>query len=164
MTPAAATGILAAGGTGTRRPLPRIQIAALADIIDFLRPGEVHVGDCVNGDVVIASLARTAGARIIGHPPSDERHRAHFEYDEELPAKGFHARDRDIVNASDVLIAAPRLMHPEAAMYSGTWFTIGYCLSRMKYRPLFVAWPDGHIDWPRIGTAWEPQAERGGNG
>jgi len=97
-----------------------------------------------------AVLARNIGARIISHPPRNDRYRAFFEADEELPPKGYWERNRDIVTASSVLIALPRSMHPEPAHFSGTWYTIGYCLSRLQPRAVYCIWPDGIVDFPAI--------------
>lgn len=56
-----------------------------------------------------------------------------------LPAKTHFARNRDIVDASNVLVAAPYNDYEESK--GGTWYTINY--ARGKGLWLAIVWPSG---------------------
>lgn len=49
------------------------------------------------------------------------------------------ARNRDIVDETEILIACPGHMHEE--LRSGTWSTIRYAVKIQ--RPHIIIWPDG---------------------
>ncbi len=51
---------------------------------------------------------------------------------------GYLARNKDIVDATDMLIACPGAVE---VLRSGTWSTIRY--ARDKKKPLMIIWPDG---------------------
>jgi hypothetical protein len=82
-----------------------------------------------------------SAARTIAHPCDIERWRAHCNASEVLPVKGPLARNRDIVHASDKLIAAPK---SRTYRTGGTWHTIGY--AQKEGKPVTIVWPDGSID------------------
>jgi len=135
---------------GARTPRPARQVEVFAEFLELLRPDVLHHGDCTGADEEAFSVARDMGIRTVAHPPSCGTWRAYTESDEILPAKGFLERDRDIVNAGAALLAMPAGRTP--GPHSGTWYTISYCLSRVTWRPVYYAWPDGTADWPRIGS------------
>ncbi len=58
-----------------------------------------------------------------------------------LGKKPYLARNRDIVNAADVLIAGPGGM--EEIMRSGTWATVRY--ARKKQKPVIIVYPNGEV-------------------
>lgn len=112
------------GFTGTRKgmsPRQRRQLAAILHAVT-----EIHHGDCVGADEQAHELAVEAGIRRVVHPPSNPGKRAWCGIDDGstvLPAKPYLARNRDIVDACDVLMAAP--YGPEEVR-SGTWSTVRY--------------------------------------
>ena len=87
-----------------------------------------HHGDCVGMDEIAAELAREAGFRLIAHPPSDPKQRAYVASDVVCGEKGYLDRNRDIVEAVDVLLAVPRnpANEPRSTRGNGTWTTIRY--------------------------------------
>lgn len=126
------------GFTGTRSGMSPAQMVRMAEIIEGLNgPGilyglggpiaEVHHGDCVGADAEFDEICRERGVRRVAHPglwqgePSD--YRAHCAADEIREPREYRDRNRDIVDAADVLFAAPDGL--ERAR-SGTWSTVRY--------------------------------------
>jgi len=86
---------------------------------------EFHHGDCVGCDETAHYIAMEIGYTIIIHPPQDTKHRAHCVGAKAvLQPKGFLYRNKDIVYASDILIATPETTQEQ--LRSGTWATIRY--------------------------------------
>lgn len=136
------------GFTGTRRGMTDAQRQVFAELIVRLKPTEFHHGDCVGADDQAASVvARSvSGVRIVVHPPVDESLRA---FNGGLrcmmvvrPPRTHLARNRDIVNETDCLIACPLEMEHQPR--GGTWYTVDYAakVGRLTY----VVWPDGRIE------------------
>lgn len=102
---------------------------------------EFHHGDCVGADIQLATMVRAShpNCKIICHPPTKEDLRGFFESDETLPAKSYFARNRDIVDSCDMLIAFP--IH-EDRNKGGTWYTINY--AHKKKRKCGIFFYDGH--------------------
>ena len=98
---------------------------------------EFHHGDCIGADDEAATIAYEEGCSIVVHPgypkgkPEDTTFRAFNPHSETiLPAKEFLARDHDIVNIADHMIAAP---HTEKELVrSGTWTTVRYARKANK--------------------------------
>ncbi len=62
--------------------------------------------------------------------------------DETLPAKTHFARNRDIVNSTDRLLATPPCRPlPDKG---GTAYTVNFC--RKAGKPVCVIWPDGDVE------------------
>jgi predicted Rossmann fold nucleotide-binding protein DprA/Smf involved in DNA uptake len=74
------------------------------------------------------------------HPGPDGPARAYCEAEEVRPQRPYLDRNRDIVAASDVLIACPK--GPEQRR-SGTWSTVRY--ARQARLPILIVWPDGEV-------------------
>lgn len=104
-----------------------------------------HSGDCVNADALFHGIAVEKGWRTVGHIPLKDALRAYCKYDEEREPANYHERNRQIVHASNCMIALPNTMHEKPN--GGTWFTIRY--SRESRKPLLIIWPDG--TWTREG-------------
>jgi hypothetical protein len=108
---------------------------------------EWHDGDCIGADSqahgVVERLARQAFlVKLIGHPcnlPGDVR--AFNEFNEVCEVKPPLVRNRDIVDAVDLMIAAPK-EYDEVIRGSGTWAMIRY--ARRNNKPLIIVWPDGN--------------------
>jgi len=102
------------------------QKAHFARKVVELAPTEFHHGDCVGADADAHRIVRSVlpECRIIGHPPSNPSNRAFCEFDEVWAEKDYSVRNRDIVDATDELWAAPKRNVIEAR--SGTWSTYRY--------------------------------------
>lgn len=132
------------GFTGTRFGMTDQQIKSIAEIVDGLPDDlECHHGDCVGADEEFHTIVRIAkeGARIRGHLPENEKHRAWCDFDFEEEPLDYKVRNRRIVNASDLMIAGPKEM--KEAKRSGTWMTIRYALRQGK--EMLVVFPDGRV-------------------
>jgi hypothetical protein len=109
---------------------------------------ELHEGDCIYGDEMIAAMARFYGAAIIGHPPDNDKARAHFPADYEWEPQPYLVRDRAIVDQVEILLAAPpsRTWRP----HDGAWYTVNY--AKKLGVPIMFAWPEGDLEgWPSAG-------------
>lgn len=129
------------GFTGTRRGMTEKQSEAFLALVESLNAVEFHHGDCVGADDEAARLI-PFGVRIVCHPPLDVSHRAFNGVFHEMREPNTHfARNRNIVDSTDVLIAAPAEMeHQERG---GTWYTHDYAIKKLK--PVYVVWPDGSL-------------------
>lgn len=135
------------GITGTREGLTeaqKIRMNSLGEAAITV----LHHGDCIGVDAYSHSMARHSHIRVEVHPPSDNRERAHSQLgpsDVEHPPKPYLARNHDIVDASDVLVAFPKGYSEE--LRSGTWATVRY--ARKQKVPVVIVWPSGDLKGPR---------------
>lgn len=96
---------------------------AVNSVVEFFH------GDCVGADEQAHDLARLLGYRVTILPPSNPALRAFCEAEEVLDPKDYLERDRDIVDISEVLLAAVNFpVRPR----SGSWYTYKYALERKK--------------------------------
>jgi hypothetical protein len=121
------------GITGTRRGVWGPQLVELRRLLLQLGASEVHHGDCIGFDAQAHAVARELGLRIVIHPPEDATRRAfctgaslNFE------PRPYMERNRAIVHAVDILLAAPRTMDQDSEKHSGTWATVRYALKAGK--------------------------------
>jgi len=118
------------GFTGTRHGMSQRQWEAFELLLCELdgKHGvtEFHHGDCVGADKdAHLSVARTLlNCDIVIHPPEDPKLRAWMISETILRPLPYLERNRAIVNAVDLLVAAPFTNHEEVR--SGTWATIRY--------------------------------------
>lgn len=105
---------------------------------------ELHHGLCIGADEQAAVIAHALGYRVVAHPgyspknPDNTMYRSDFTgSDETREAKPFIARDRDIVDETDRMVAAPRSQQEETR--SGTWTTVRY--ARKKKREIDMVYP-----------------------
>lgn len=143
---------LRVGFTGTREGMTLDQWAHVENLFRKLiesRTVEWHDGDCIGAD----SQAHEVAARwkkvselnvlMVGHPANThERFHANNSFDAYKPRKPPLVRDKDIVIASDLMIAGPK-GYEEEMRGSGTWATIRY--ARKTRTPLFIVWPDASV-------------------
>lgn len=127
------------GYTGTRRGMTREQTQTVMDIVAAEQPDEAHHGDCIGGDADFHAIIWSFGVVPTIHPPEDERLRAFCEPGIILEPKPYLERDRDIVTACNLLIAAPDNYVFKGK--SGTWYTIAYALK--VHRLMIIVYPDG---------------------
>jgi hypothetical protein len=104
------------------------QTEKLADILWQNRDKvtEFHHGDCMGADSEAHEVAEAAfGAKKIWvHPPDDAKKRAFRVSSHVARPRPYLERNRAIVDASDMVIAAPKSMTEE--LRSGTWATVRY--------------------------------------
>lgn len=133
------------GFTGTRNGLTVMQSERLNLQLRFLEPAEARHGDCIGGDEQFhAKCMNLPVWRIVVHPPDNDTLRAFCGGSDDTQVtqvgmKPYLVRNRDIVDASDVMIACPK--ESEEVMRSGTWTTIRY--ARKIGKPLLIIYPDG---------------------
>jgi hypothetical protein len=134
------------GFTGTRKGMTDAQKDAVEKLMEgsYLTSGdwEFHHGDCVGADADAHDIARGCGAYIVVHPGPNDSQRAGCKADEECRrGVSFFARNRDIVNDTDLIIATPRLMQLEEQ--GGTSYTVRY--ARKVGKTVYIVWPDGSV-------------------
>jgi hypothetical protein len=141
------------GFTGTRHGMTEAQkravgafLASSFELDSFLMGRH---GDCVGADAEFHDMVKALGdpACVTIHPPVDEALRAFKAGDFKgndtlLPPKTHFARNRDIVDKSDFLLATPR--DSSEQQFGGTWYTVNY--ARKKGKPVVIFWPDGSLE------------------
>src|SRR4051794_39513774 len=108
------------GFTGTRKGMTQPQAEAVADLMyrlfDNVNGNWFHHGDCVGADQEAHDYAQQIGYNIHLHPPLDGRLRAYCElteFDKCEEPKQLLERDKAIVKACQILIAAPAQATPQ---------------------------------------------------
>jgi len=117
------------GFTGTQAGMTPAQKETLKTfLIEKARGGVVfHHGDCLGADTEAADIADGEKMLIIKHPPLDQSKQAfnpHFL--QEMPPLPYLESNRAIVDACELLIAAPKSDREETR--SGTWATVRYAV------------------------------------
>lgn len=143
------------GFTGTRQGLTDPQVMALTEWILMIQRSvtfdEFHHGDCVGADAEAHWVVlRASTATIIIHPPSQEGLRAFCHRKSNistrrssvLQPKEYLRRNRDIVDAVDLVIVCPAQLKEQVR--SGTWSTDRYAKRRGK--PRVIIYPDGKVE------------------
>lgn len=128
------------GFTGTRQGMTSAQKQTFAALIVFAE--QPHHGMCTGADAQAEEIAkqRAPNCYRTGHPASDvpDKYRANcLDTDEVLPAVPAMERNGNIVDACDLLIAAPRALQEE--LRSGTWATVRY--ARKSGKPVIILDP-----------------------
>lgn len=120
------------GVTASRWGLSKAQKLTIIQFIHRYPIEELHHGDCVGGDEELHNLIRklVPAARIVVHPPLDEKLRAFCRGDRVLPQRPYLQRNRDIVHSVDRLVGFPSGDREKPR--SGTWYTIRYAAQRKK--------------------------------
>lgn len=133
------------GFTGTQKGMTEPQKVRVAEILahkDFFG----RHGMCVGADAQFDGIARLSkGFRwMYIHPCTLEDRRAavnRTEYDIVFSVQDPLTRNRDIVQCSEIMIAAPKTIHEERR--SGTWATIRY--AREAKKKLYILAPNGAV-------------------
>ena len=136
--------MLKVGFTGTRHGMTARQRKALMFWIDQYHATEFHHGDCIGADAEAHDLFAGAGVELFIHPPVKNGHRAFKKGAHYLKAKTHFARNRDIVDQADVVLAFP--FEKENPGRGGTWYTIEY--AKKKGKPLWIFFPNGE-EWSK---------------
>ena len=132
------------GFTGTSSGMTPVQLHKLHEVLkqQFVDGAEFHHGDCVGADEAAHFLALSVGYIVHIHPPSNAKARAFCKVGsvgEIHPTQPYLIRNREIVAASQMLIATPREFK-ELYHYSGTWATVRY--GHTAKLPVTIIWPD----------------------
>jgi hypothetical protein len=142
--------LLDVGFTGTQNGMTVVQGVVVAGTLHWINMRSFHHGDCVGADdQAHYFVAGRTDVEIVIHPPLDVRRRAMC--DRGLgrlivrQPKEFLERDRDIVDETGCLVAAPRTFVDVTR--SGTWYTVRYALRTQK--PVTIVFPDGRVLTPR---------------
>ena len=125
------------GVTGTREGANAYQLAELRTVLTELKGTEFHHGDCNGVDVEAAAIAKELGYKVVCHPPKSSEQRGFFGGDEMREPLGYLQRDRNIVDATDVLLVVP--LQNEWQPKGGTWYTHDYAVKKGK--PVSVIYP-----------------------
>jgi len=137
--------MISVGFTGTKKGMAAPQELRLRDMLTWYHEhgaSEFHHGDCVGADAEAAEIAREVGYRLVCHPAEDKSKRAMIPSDEVHKPKPYLDRNRDIVDACDILFAAPHQPQDVGEVTrSGTWATVRY--ARKVERRTTTIWPDG---------------------
>lgn len=149
------------GFTGTRLGMSIAQrekveeyMTHWAEVIDDLIIA--RQGCCVGSDEDFTRICNKIGyppIALVAHPPVKTEYlsiRAQTLSHYVKRARGYLSRDRDIVDASDLLIATPAehedTVGPNRRRTSGTWYTITYAQSHVT--PVYIVYPDGSVKEP----------------
>lgn len=135
------------GFTGTRHGCTAAQFATLVELLFDNRIGShFHHGDCLGADAEAARAAWEHGYYVVCHPPLDDKHQARTGCNHEWRSNKTHfARNREIVNNTDLLIACPQYAEPiTKETMGGTAYTVNYARKRGKW--VWIVRPDGTVE------------------
>jgi len=130
------------GFTGTRLGMQFRQRQTLEVLMHIFKPDEVHHGDCIGSDEQFHRIAQQMHRRIIIHPPENPKLRANCIGGIEVFPKPYMERNRDIVSASDIMLATPA---GQEEQHSGTWLTIRAAKGMKK--DVIVIYPGGDVEY-----------------
>ena len=125
------------GVTGTREGANEYQLMELRRVLAELDGTEFHHGDCEGVDAQACAIAQELGYKIVCHPPKSNYIRAFMPYDESREPLDYLERDRNIVDACDVLLVLP--LQNEWQPKGGTWYTHDYAVKQDK--PVSIIFP-----------------------
>lgn len=132
------------GMTGTRDGMTEAQKTQFKKGLLHLKAITLHHGDCVGADADAHNIAdKLRHLDIVIHPPISDKFRA-FKNGPSctiLAEKIYFARNRDIVNESEILIGTPRSM---VETKGGTWYTINY--GKKSGKRVYIIHPDGNVE------------------
>lgn len=127
-----------AGFTGTQIGMSLNQVEKLKKVLTRLGVTELHHGDCIGADAQAHEVCLAAGIDIVIHPPVDGRKRAYCDIQPHTLSvvttkvrRPYLDRNHDIVDDTDMLIAAPKDEKTEE-LRSGTWATIRYAEKKFR--------------------------------
>lgn len=132
------------GFSGSRHLGTLQQRDALKDFLGWRKSQGVtlHHGDCRGFDALAHNIALALQWRIVKHPGPISEWTAHcMGADEIRPEKTHFARNRDIVNETDFLVACPPT--EEHQPRGGTWYTIDF--AKKVGKPIALILPSGLI-------------------
>jgi len=134
--------LITVGFTGAQAGMTMAQRAVIHSQLQLVKPDEAHHGDCIGADSEFHSCVKKyTDADIVIHPPENNSKRAYCKEGLILSEKPYLTRNKDIVDASDVLFATPA---GAEVLRSGTWSTIRY--AKKKNVPVVIIYPDGNVE------------------
>jgi hypothetical protein len=127
----------AVGFTGTRTGMSSSQMLSFKKLVKELMTNKssFHHGDCIGADAEAHDivLSMIPDISIVIHPPLNGTLRAYKDQGHVLPPKDYIVRNHNIVDSTEVLVAAPcAAEHDPSSKRSGTWATIRYARSKGK--------------------------------
>lgn len=138
------------GFTGTASGMTAAQMAEVRSLLHDAVVVELQHGDCVGADAQAHMIAVEADLRIVIRPGMDDHGRSpkrancslilHGVAGEMKPPRPYIARNHDIVDSTDVLVAAPRGAETPRG---GTWATVRY--ARKRGRRIAIVQRDGTV-------------------
>ena len=137
------------GVSGTRHGMSEQQRSSLHLVLnklltEFKDLKYLRHGQCVGVDVEVANiLYADFKFHIISHPPVKTTAIGSCFNNQTLPPKSYFARNRDIVNCSDIMLVIPYTQ--EKLNYGGTWYTYDYAIKNKK--PTILISPCGSITY-----------------
>lgn len=130
------------GVTGTRSGMTEYQKDCVRDLLsEVARTNtctELHHGDCVGVDAEVAEIAKNLHLFVVNHPPTESVLRAFHASDETREPATYFARNRNIVNETDLLIVVPYQSEPQKN--GGTWYTHDY--AKKVGKPVRIFYPE----------------------
>jgi len=134
------------GFTGTQVGMNNQQKKYLALFFDrLLKEYDIesaHHGDCIGADSQFHNFAVYYKIKTVIHPPINKSKRAFCKSDEILPEDEYLIRNKNIVDAVDIIVATPK--EDASILRSGTWSTIRY--ARKKQKRLLIIYPNKGIE------------------
>lgn len=118
------------GFTGTQKGMSAYQMHRVEELLKQYHPECVHHGDCTGADEQFHNIAVKLGIPVVIHPPENDSKRAFCQSGTILAPKDYIARNHDIVDAVDNMIATPFEFNEQ--LRSGTWATIRYARKKNK--------------------------------
>ena len=143
-------GTMILGFTGTRQKVTDVQMKWLSVVFNQLTIHELHHGACVGADQAAHILALQHGIPIVVHPPVNPTYLAALCLTPQakvtiLAAKPYLNRNRDIVGATEGIVALPQqLREPPPLQWGGTWYTVDYAVRLNK--SVVICYSDGRIE------------------
>lgn len=139
------------GFTGTRLDMTRSQWGKVCDIASCIDGERIvaHHGCCVGSDEAFAVQCREWEMFVVGHPPLVKAFESRIAVEashELLSPAPYWVRNRAIVDASSIMIAAPAESEPQLS--GGTWMTIRMALRALRAQrlvALYVVGRDGKL-------------------
>jgi len=124
--------------TGTRSGMTPEQAHTFYNLLEKYKGEWFHHGDCQGADAEGHDFATELGYKTHVHPPIKDEVRAFKQGTTQSENKGYFARNRDIVDESEILFGTPVTMFETQG---GTWYTINY--AKKKNKPIIIVFPDG---------------------
>lgn len=130
------------GFTGTQVGMTEPQWRVVTTLITHFAPKEVHHGSCIGADTHFQSIVEeNREIEVHIHPGTTGKKRSWIDADVIHDIRPYPLRNRDIVDAVEVLIATPS---GEEVVRSGTWSTVRR--AREKGIPIYIVRPDGLVE------------------
>lgn len=149
--------ILSIGFSGTRIGMSQAQKDILFHILAE-HQGFFHHGDCIGADAEAHDVAAAMACYTIHvHPPADPRLRAYKNGHVTHPPKQYFARNADIVNQCQYLIACPLNKNQQTG---GTWNTIKYAMREDINRKFTIILYDGQVGHSVLETPSEVKVKQ----